>query len=237
MRFGGQYVANASPMIHCLGTGPQKRLSSEEPRLSPIMKYSPAGTVTVTGKSQPSPPPHGSANDSFCRFPFRITWPSWIDRRSPGPATIRLMKFTVARVDVGLSHTWPAGGWPPPHMLSCSAPSGGWKTTTSPTWGELKCMPMRLTSTRWPTCSVGTIDSLGMRYGLTRKAWMPSASASATATIITSSSSEPDADDDPFLAATGLLPGLLVTGGRRLGVRRRLRVRRLGLFERLLVDR
>src|SRR4051794_11111809 len=64
---------------------------------------------------------------------------------------------------------------------------------------------------------------------------MPSASASATATIITSSSSEPDADDDPFLVATGL-PGLLVTGRGRLGVRRRLRVRRLGLFERLLVD-
>ena len=42
---------------------------------------------------------------------------------------------------------------------------------------------MRLTSTRWPTCSVGTIDSLGIRYGLTRNAWMPSASPSATATI------------------------------------------------------
>ena len=61
---------------------------------------------------------------------------------------------------------------------------------------------MRLTSTRWPTCSVGTIDSLGIRYGLTRKAWMPSASPSATATIRTSSSSEPEADDDPFLVAT-----------------------------------
>ena len=53
---------------------------------------------------------------------------------------------------------------------------------------------MRLTSTRWPTWSVGTIDSLGMRYGLTRKAWMPSASPSATATMTTSSRSEPPAD-------------------------------------------
>src|SRR3954452_5845053 len=101
MRFGGQYVAKASPMIHFLGTGPQKRLSSEEPRLSPIMKYSPAGTVTVTGKSHPSPPPHGSANDSFCGLPLRITWPSRMESRSPGPATTRLMKFTLARVEVG----------------------------------------------------------------------------------------------------------------------------------------
>jgi hypothetical protein len=38
MRFGGQYVANALPMIQSRGTGPQKRLSSDEPRLSPIMK-------------------------------------------------------------------------------------------------------------------------------------------------------------------------------------------------------
>src|SRR4051794_25385633 len=62
---------------------------------------------------------------------------------------------------------------------------------------------------------------------------MPSARASATATIITSSSSEPEADDDPFFVATGRLPGLLVTGG----VRRRRRVHRLGLLERLLVHR
>ncbi len=33
----GQYVANAEPMIQLVGTGPQKRLSSECPRLSPIM--------------------------------------------------------------------------------------------------------------------------------------------------------------------------------------------------------
>ena len=38
MRFGGQYVAKALPMIQSRGTGPQKRLSSDEPRLSPIMK-------------------------------------------------------------------------------------------------------------------------------------------------------------------------------------------------------
>jgi hypothetical protein len=38
IRFGGQYVAKALPMIQSRGTGPQKRLSSDEPRLSPIMK-------------------------------------------------------------------------------------------------------------------------------------------------------------------------------------------------------
>src|SRR4051812_21097303 len=108
-------------------------------------------------------------------------------------------------------------------MLSSSAPSGGGKTTTSPTSGVLKRAPMRFTSTRWPTSSVGTIDSLGMRYGLTRKAWIPRARPSATATIRTSSSSEPEADDDPFLVATGGLARLLVTGGGRLDVGGRLR--------------
>ena len=49
---------------------------------------------------------------------------------------------------------------------------------------------MRLTSTRWPISSVGTIDSLGIRYGLTRNAWMPSARPSATATMTTSSTRE-----------------------------------------------
>src|SRR4051794_34470907 len=161
---------------------------------------------------------------------------------SPGPATTRLMKFTSARSAVGLSQAWPAGGWPEPQVLSCSAPAGGWKTTMSPTSGLVKRAPMRLTSTRWPTCSVGTIDSDGMRYGLTRKAWMPSARPSATTTIRISSTSEPEVDDDPFLVVFDFatsrysrLAGLLVTGGRRLGVRRGLGLGDLGLGERLLV--
>jgi hypothetical protein len=37
MRSGGQYVAMACPMIHPVGTGPQYLLSSDAPRLSPIM--------------------------------------------------------------------------------------------------------------------------------------------------------------------------------------------------------
>src|SRR5262249_21226110 len=163
---------------------------------------------------------------------LRMTLPSSIRMRSPGPATTRLMKFTSARSGVGLSHGWPAGGWPEPQVLSCSAPAGGWKTTMSPTWGLEKRSPIRLTSTRWPTCSVGTIDSEGIRYGLTRNAWIPRARPRATATIRTSSISEPEAeDDDPFFVATPLysLAGLFVTGGRRcLGVRGRLGLSDLG---------
>src|SRR5436305_71988 len=49
---------------------------------------------------------------------------------------------------------------------------------------------MRSTRTRWPTFSVGTIDGLGMRNGLTRKAWIPIASPSATAMITTNSTTE-----------------------------------------------
>ena len=60
MRSGGQYVKKATPMIHLSGTGPQNRLSSDTPRLSPIMKYSPGGIVIVFGKVQELPPPQGS---------------------------------------------------------------------------------------------------------------------------------------------------------------------------------
>src|SRR3954454_21912948 len=160
-----------------------------------------------------------------------------IFKRSPGPATTRLMKFTESGLETGFAHGAPSRGLAP-QRLSVSAPSGGWNTTTSPTSGLVNECPIRLTSTRWPIWSVGTIDSLGIRYGLTRKAWMPSARPSATATIRISSSTEPDAEDDPFLVATPLrsLACLLVTGGRRLGVRRRVGVDDLGLGERLLVD-
>lgn len=69
-------------------------------------------------------------------------------------------------------------------------PAGGLKTTMSPRSGSLKRKLTRSTRTRWPISSVGTIDSLGIRNGLTRKAWMPRAKPSATATIVTSSTSE-----------------------------------------------
>src|SRR3954451_2984866 len=105
----------------------------------------------------------------------------------------------------------------------------------SPTCGEVKRAPTRLTSTRCPTWRVGTIDSLGIRYGLSRKAWIPSASPRATATIRTRSMSDPEVDEDaPSSAATPVysLAGLLVTGGRRLSVRGRLGVGDFGLGER-----
>src|SRR5215210_7307421 len=179
--------------------------------------------------------------DSFWRLPLRITWPSRTASRSPGPATTRLMKFTSARSCVGWSHAWLGGGGPPPHSLASSAPAGGWKTTTSPTEGSLKRAPMRLTSTRWPTWSVGTIDSDGIRYGLTRKAWMPSASPRATTTIRTSSRREPPAELLGF-AATGRprrqAALAAVFGG--FGVRCRGVRRRVGggvrLLDRLRVD-
>ncbi len=44
-----------------------------------------------------------------------------------------------------------------------------------------------MVNTRCPTSSVGTIDGLGIRYGLTMNAWISSASATATATVMTSS--------------------------------------------------
>src|SRR6478609_3143145 len=117
----------------------------------------------------------------------------------------------------------------------------------SPTSGCVKRSPIRLTSTRCPTCKVGTMDSLGIRYGLTRKAWMPRARPRATATINTSSTSDPEVEPDPFLAATPRysLALLFVTVGRRLSGFRRLRLSDLGvrrrlddlsLGERLLVD-
>src|SRR3954466_1180262 len=162
---------------------------------------------------------------SFCGLPLRMTRPLRTSRRSPGPATMRLMKLTSARFGVSFRQTWPMGGGPPPHMSSCSAPSGGWKTTTSPTSGSEKRAPMRLTSTRWPISSVGTIDSLGILYGFTRKAWMPSARPRATATIRTSSSSEPEADEALGTSGRGVVGAL--GGGRRGGGRPR------GLVERL----
>src|SRR5947209_8321299 len=117
--------------------------------------------------------------------------------RSPGPATTRLMNVWEDAVLVGAPH---GAGWPVPWLglphtpLPRSAPCGGWKTTMSPTLGWLIS---RLVSTRWPIFSVGIIEPLGMRYGLTTKAWMSSASATATATVITSSTSDLTGDREP----------------------------------------
>src|ERR1700712_2667063 len=176
-------------MIHLRGTGPQNRLSSDCPRLSPIMNQWSAGILIGRVKSQPVPPVHGCVKPSAWRLPFTKAWPPLMYTVSPGPATTRLMKLTLARVAVGRSHAWSAFFSASPQVL-LSAPAGGWKTTTSPTSGALKRFPSRLTSTRWPIWSVGTIDSLGIRYGLIRNAWMASASPRATTTITMSSMNE-----------------------------------------------
>src|SRR3954452_6357855 len=99
MEPGGQYVATALPMIQARGTGPQKRLSSELPRLSPIRKYSPAGTLT--GERVHSPPPHEEAKGSFAVLPFRTTLPATTAIVSPGRPTTRLTKVVSARSAVG----------------------------------------------------------------------------------------------------------------------------------------
>jgi hypothetical protein len=51
--------------------------------------------------------------------------------------------------------------------------------------GSEKRHEMRSTSTRSPMSSVFSIDSEGMRYGLTRNAWMRRAIAIATTARIT----------------------------------------------------
>src|SRR3954447_26628490 len=87
-------------MIHLRGTGPQKRLSSEFPRLSPIRKYIPLGTV-IEFRLQ-SELLHDRANGSFAATPLRHTWPFSIAIRSPGRPTTRLTKVVDECVAVGL---------------------------------------------------------------------------------------------------------------------------------------
>ena len=136
-----------------------------------------------------------------------------VDRPSSGrprTATTRLMKFVSERPSVG-PRARRLGARARPHRCWRRRPAGGLNTTMSPRSGSLKRKLTRSTSTRCPISRVGTIDSLGMRNGLTRKAWMPSARPSATATIVTSSTSEPAGallllDRPPRRSATGPSP-------------------------------
>ena len=75
-------------------------------------------------------------------FPLTTGCPFWTLSVSPGPATIRLMKLTVASCGVGSSQAAPLL---PPARCSgrrirpspaASAPCGGWKTTMSPILGS-----------------------------------------------------------------------------------------------------
>ena len=139
---------------------------------------------------------------SAWRLPLTKAWPPLMYSVSPGPATTRLMKLTLALVAVGRPQAWSGFLFGSPQVL-LSEPAGGWKTTTSPTSGALKRLPRRLTSTRWPIFSVGTIDSLGILYGLIRNAWMASAKPSATTTMTMSSTNELPADFSLLGSADG----------------------------------
>src|SRR5260370_23658336 len=129
-------------MIHRVGTGPQNRLSSDSPRLSPIMNQCPGGTLICWGKLHlGSPVMHGLMYESASRLPLRMTCPSTIEIESPGPATMRLMKFTPASDATGASHATdpsattcgigPHLAAPPPEVSWASV--GGWHTTRAPT--------------------------------------------------------------------------------------------------------
>src|SRR3954453_6062897 len=102
-------------------------------------------------------------------LPLTNAGPPLLARGPPGPATTRLMKLTSALVAVGRSQAWSGFLLGLPHVF-VSDPAGGWNTTISPTSGALKRLPSRLTSTRCPILSVGTIDSLGIRYGFVEEA-------------------------------------------------------------------
>src|SRR6185503_12059384 len=121
-------------MIHFLGTGPQKRLSSLAPRLSPIIKKYPGGILIGRGKLH-VPGAQGREKLSLWRLPLTIAWPFWIERVSPPTATIRLMKLVLSFCGVGREQA-SSSGLAAPHVL-LFAPAGGWKTTMSRRSGSL----------------------------------------------------------------------------------------------------
>src|SRR3954449_6846474 len=127
-------------MIHFFGTAPHSRLSALCPRLSPIIKKWPGGTVISLGRLHRGCE-HGVfllMNGSFWSFPSMYTRLFSTLRRSPGTATTRLMKLLLDFCGVACWHGWPSSGSVgTPHVL-LSAPAGGLKTTMSPRWGSEK---------------------------------------------------------------------------------------------------
>src|ERR1700682_5928209 len=126
----------APPMIQPVGTGPQNLLSSDSPRLSPIMNQCPAGILIGVGKLHSGTATHCLMYGSCSRTPLRVTCPSRIEITSPGPPTMRLMKFTLDCTGSGSAQAAPNGcsslcGTGP--QISEVACLGGWNTTISPT--------------------------------------------------------------------------------------------------------
>src|SRR5579859_5350546 len=127
------------------------------------------------------------------------------------------MKVWLDSCGDGWSQAWerPAPWLGFPHSgLIGSAPWGGWKTTMSPTLGLVSS---RLVRTRCPMSSVGTIEGLGIRYGLTMKAWMSSASPTAMATVRISSRTDFSGDFRDVLREVAVVtPGLRRRRSRQL---------------------
>jgi len=71
-------------MIQARGTGPQKRLSSLEPRLVAHHEVVVRRIVIVLDMLQLGPPPHGLMKGSFASTPLTTGWPSLIESVSPG---------------------------------------------------------------------------------------------------------------------------------------------------------
>src|SRR4051812_33482891 len=127
-------------MMALRGTGPQNRLSSDSPRLSPIMNQCPGGIVMGVDIVHPRFALLSHVcemYESFSRLPLRMTWPSTMRMTSPGPATTRLMKFTFAWPGVGWSHAAFSSLLRSP-QVSVSEPCGGWEGTVSPPVGALE---------------------------------------------------------------------------------------------------
>ena len=66
------------------------------------------GIVIWCGRLHPFPPRHGLMKSSFAWTPLTTGCPSWMLSRSPGPATIRLMKLVSDSSGVGSGQGSPA---------------------------------------------------------------------------------------------------------------------------------
>src|SRR4051794_26514401 len=157
-------------MMFCRGTGPQKRLSSDSPRLSPIMNQCPGGIVMGVAIVHPRFALFAHVLEmygSFSRLPLRMTWPSTMRMTSPGPATTRLMKLTFDLPGVGWSQAAFSSLLRSP-QVSVSEPCGGWKTTMSPTFGALERGAVGVAGTRWAVSGGGATRPLRGGEGVGR---------------------------------------------------------------------
>src|SRR3954453_11833823 len=157
------------PISLLRGTAPQVRESQDCARLSPIMKYEPAGTVQVCPK---------------CWLSASRLWAGIYDSfsftNSGVLGSLIEMKplSSSCTVSPGRPITRFTNVPPSPHLSA--TPFGVLKTTMSPRDGDPKSRQMRHASTRslesprqpglaspFAQFSVGSIEDDGMRYGFT----------------------------------------------------------------------